>query len=541
VAVAVLAGATVAAFGVPALSGGGSSRSAAPRFVEEAASAGIEHVYAGDFDFVVGGGVAVFDCDDDGRPDLYLAGGSGPAVLYRNVSGFGGPLRFTLTPQPAANLSQVTGAYPIDIDNDGLVDLAVLRNGENVLLRGRGRCGFERANEALAFDGGDRWTTAFSATWEGSAELPTLAFGRYLVDHDHLDPDHLCADNVLVRPGTGGRYASPIPLTPAYCALSFLFSDWDRSGRRDLRVSNDRHYYTEFDGGEEQLWRVANGEPPRLYDRADGWERLRIWGMGIASSDLTGDGRPEYFLTSIGANKLETLAGGPDRPTYRDVAIERGVTAHKPYTGQETLPSTAWHAEFEDVNNDGLMDLFVAKGNVNEVPDTAMQDPSNLLIGQSDGTFVESGADAGIVSFARGRGAALADLNLDGLLDLVLVNRNDRTMVWRNVGRGDPTNPAPLGNWLALRLEQPAPNVDAIGAWIEVRAGGRSTTRELTIGGGHAGGQLGWIHFGLAAADSGEVRVQWPDGELGPWLHLDANQFAIVDRATGQATRWTPG
>jgi hypothetical protein len=144
------------------------------------------------------------------------------------------------------------------------------------------------------------------------------------------------------------------------------------------------------------------------------------------------------------------------------------------------------------------------------------------------------------VSFARGRGAALADLNLDGLLDLVLVNRNDRTMIWRNVGRGDATAPAPIGNWLAVRLQQPAPNVDAIGAWIEVRAGGQTTTRELTIGGGHAGGQLGWVHLGLGAAEAGDVRVRWPDGELGPWLHLAANQFAVLDRATGNAEPWSP-
>ncbi len=72
------------------------------------------------------------------------------------------------------------GAYPIDIDGDGLTDLAVLRDGENVLLRGLGDCRFERANEAWGFDGGDAWTAAFSATWEGSAALPTLAFGNYL-------------------------------------------------------------------------------------------------------------------------------------------------------------------------------------------------------------------------------------------------------------------------------------------------------------------------------------------------------------------------
>ena len=81
---------------------------------------------------------------------------------------------------PATDLTDVTGAYPLDFDGDGLIDLAVLRRGENVLLRGLGDCRFERANETWSFDGGDAWTTAFSATWEGASTLPTLAIGNYL-------------------------------------------------------------------------------------------------------------------------------------------------------------------------------------------------------------------------------------------------------------------------------------------------------------------------------------------------------------------------
>ena len=95
----------------------------------------------------------------------------------------------------------------------------------------------------------------------------------------------------------------------------------------------------------------------------------------------------------------------------------------QPFAGDIDLPSTAWHAEWDDVNNDGRVDLYVAKGNVEQMPDHAAEDPSNLLIGQPDGTWEESAIEAGIVHFDKTRGAALADLNLDGLLDLVEVNR----------------------------------------------------------------------------------------------------------------------
>ena len=519
--------------------GSSASASAAtpPHFVEESATAGVHHVYEGDFTFFVGGGVATFDCDDDGRPDLYLAGGTNPAALYRNESPVAGELRFAQMPDHATDLTRVVGAYPLDIDGDGLIDLAVLRYGENVLLRGLGDCRFERANEAWGYDGGDVWTTAFSAKWEGSARLPTLAFGNYL-DMSRGQQHTTCADNEMVRPKDGATtYAEPIPLTPGWCTLSILFSDWDRSGRGDLRMTNDRHYYLD---GEEQLWRVAEGEPPRLYTHEEGWQQMRIWGMGIASYDLTGDGLPEVFLTSQGDNKLQTLADGAAQPHYRDIALQTGVTAPRPYAGGDVLPSTAWHPEFQDVNNDGVVDLFVTKGNVEAMPDFAAKDPSNLLLGNPDGTFSESGDTAGIVSFTRGRGAAVVDLNLDGMLDIVEVNRRENVGLYRNVGSGDAAQPSAMGDWISVRLEQPGPNRDAIGSWIEVRTGDRTIQRELTIGGGHASGELGWIHFGLGGADGAEVRVRWPDGETGPWLVLAANRFATIERGATAPRIWTP-
>jgi len=158
--------------------------------------------------------------------------------------------------------------------------------------------------------------------------------------------------------------------------------------------------------------------------------------MGIASQDLDGDGRPEIFLSNQGDNKLQTLEAGTNGPTYRDLALRAGASANRPYTGGDDRLSTAWHAQFEDVNNDGFMDLFVAKGNVEAQPDYADKDPSNLLIGLPDLTFVEGAEAAGIVDYARGRGAAVVDLNLDGLLDIVEVKRRENVRLLRSVGAG---------------------------------------------------------------------------------------------------------
>ncbi len=436
-------------------------------------------------------------------------------------------------PSPVTDLTDVTGAYPLDIDSDGIMDLAVLRRaGGNVVLRGLGDCRFEDAGDSLGLMGGDDWTVGFSAAWEGSNDLPTLAFGSYLVPGSDV-----CADSRLLRPTPAGdSYAPPVALSPGYCTLSILFSDWARSGQRDLRMANDRHYYTD---GTEQLWNMAD-DVPRLYTEADGWVPLQIWGMGIASQDVTGDGYPDVFLTSQGDNKLQTLVDGPAQPTYHDIALESGVTAQRPHTGGDVLPSTAWHPEFEDVNNDGTVDLFISKGNVEAQVDYADRDPNNLMIGQPDGTFVEGAEAAGIVSYDRARGASLVDLNLDGMLDLVVVNREANPTIWRNVGSGDADQPAPMGHWIAIRLRQTAPNVDGIGSWVEVRADDRTVAREITVGGGHAGGKMGWIHAGLGDATGAQVRVQWPDGETGPWIDVAADQFVTIDRDSTSATPWVP-
>jgi hypothetical protein len=523
-------GAAVAAvliWGAIALRSGPTQSTPAPQFVEESVTADVTHSYEGEFNFFVGGGVAVFDCDGDQRPDLYFAGGTNPASLFRNESPIGRSLRFEpVTSSPATALTGVTGAYPLDIDGDALVDLAVLRYGENVMLRGLPDCRFERANETWGIDGGNDWTVAFSAMWPVDSAMPAMAFGNYLTPEGQQTGK--CSDHNLYRP-QGTAYGAPTILTPGWCTLSILFSDWNRSGRVDLRMTNDRHYYRE---GQEQLWRFEEGEPPRLYTEEEGWQRMQIWGMGIASQDLTGDGLPEIFLTSQGDNKLQTLAEGQTSPMYRDIAFERGATAHRPFAGDDVLPSTAWHAEFEDVNNDTYMDLYIAKGNVEAQTGYAGLDPSNLLLGTSEGTFTEGAMEAGLVNFARARGGAVVDLNMDGMLDLVEVNRRESVELWRNLGSA--------GNWLQVDVRQPDGNRNAIGSWLELDLGGRITTRELTVGGGHAGGQLGWTHFGLGDLTSARLRVIWPDGQTSRWWRVGANQFLIVDRKRDQPTRWEP-
>ncbi len=470
------------------------------------------HQYTGGWEHFVGGGLATFDCNGDRLPEIYAAGGAAPAKLLRNTSD--GAIGFVDDTPDALAITGVTGAYPLDINGDGIPDLAILRVGENKLMQGLGNCQF------TAFDsfelGGDAWTTAFSATWEGPNAVPTMVFGNYV---DRADPDgpfETCDDSQLVR-FENGEF-SETALSPGYCTLSMLFSDWSRTGRADLRVSNDRHYYVR--GGSEQMWDIT--QTPRLLGADDGWLDYSIWGMGIASRDLTGDGLAEVYLTSMGDQKLQTLVSA-EAPTFEDYTFERGTTAHRPFTGGDGRPSTGWHVSFGDVDNDGDDDIFVAKGNVEQMPGAAMQDPNNLMLQDADGDFSESADVAGVASMARSRGAALVDFNGDGRLDLAVNNRRADLEVYENTTMG--------GNWAKVTLSQVGANRHAVGAFIEMKFGDMLATREVTVGGGHAGGHLGAQHFGLGNADRAEMRVIWPDGTVSGWTGIAANTSIALERA----------
>lgn len=500
---------------------------AAQSFADDSAASGLDGTYAGDWQYMVGGGAAAFDCSGDGFPDLYLAGGEGPGRFYLNVSDRAGQLRFE---RQAAGLEfdAVTGAYPLDVDGDGVMDLILLRVGENLAMRGLGDCRFERANEAWGFDGADGWSTAFAAVWEAGQDWPTLAVGNYIDRREEGFPWGTCTPNLLHRPD-GRRFGPPVELLPSHCPLSMMFTDWARTGQRDLRVSNDREYYK---GGQEQMWKVAPGAAPVLYAKADGWRYLRLWGMGIASADVTGDGLPDYFLTSMADNKLQVLADpASGKPDFADVAFKAGVTSHRPHTGDDIRPSTAWHAQFEDVDNDGRADLWVAKGNVSAMPDFAMEDPNNLLMQNPDGTFREASVQAGVASMRQTRGGVLADFNLDGRVDILGINRHEGPEIWRNT--------TDAGDWVQVALQMDGPNRQAIGAWIEAQVGDMTVRREVFSGAGHVSGHLGWWHLGIDALLAARVRVIWPDGTEGPWQELRSGGFYVL-RPGAEPEPWQP-
>ena len=460
-----------------------------------------DHIYGGDWEHFVGGGVAVFDCNADGLPDIAAAGGANPASLMLNRSERFGDLRFEAGDFP--QITGVTGLYPLDIDSDGLTDLAVLRVGANQLLKGLGDCAFEDATETWGLQAGDRWTTAFAATWEAGAHRPTLFFGNYVNREDPDGPFEACDSNELHRPTATGWDKSV--LEPGFCTLSALISQGAHD-RPMLRLSNDRHYYVK--GGYEQLYDLRDN---RFWGAEDGWEKVSLWGMGIAERDINGDALPDVMLTSMGDQLLQF---GREGGRLEAAPYDIGTYAHRPHLGDDGRASTGWHAEWGDVDNDGRVDLFIAKGNVEQMPSNAAADPNNLLQQRADGSFREISIAAGVASMAKSRGAGLADFNGDGLLDLAVVNRGSPMEVWQNVTQG-------AGHYLAVSVAQEGVNRRAVGARVELLTNRGLQVQEITIGGGHGSGKDVPLHFGLGDAVKAQLRVVWPDGEASDWLELD--------------------
>jgi hypothetical protein len=135
--------------------------------------------YDGDYFFMVGGGRRSSTATGDRKPDVYVPAGRAPGLALAQRQRHGRRAEVRASFESGLELENVTGAYPLDIDGDGVMDLVLLRVGENVVMRGKGECRFERANEAWGFHGGDAWSTP-SPRPGSRGRWPTLAIGNYI-------------------------------------------------------------------------------------------------------------------------------------------------------------------------------------------------------------------------------------------------------------------------------------------------------------------------------------------------------------------------
>jgi hypothetical protein len=432
-----------------------------------------------------GTGVCIADVDNDGFQDLYVTA-IGPNVLWRNT----GERRFLATDQaPDARWS--TGCAFGDYDRDGDVDLYVANylafDPATVPRRGETPCG--RFMNIAAFCGPRGLTTQPDALYRNTGD------GHFV--------------DVTQAAGVA---------QPGHFGFGVVFSDLDDDGWPDIYVANDSVPNLLFRNRRDGTF-VEEGLLRGVAVSRDGREQAS---MGVDAGDYDGDGRLDLVVTNF-AQDYTTLYHNLGEGTFADRSFESGVGVYG--------PSLGWGIGFVDIDNDGLLDLFVSNGHVypdiKQTGTSTYHQRSLLFRNQGRGYFGKVTASAGGLALARSsRGAAFGDYDNDGDIDVLISNIDDRPMLLRNDTSG--------GRWITMRLVGVKSNRDGIGAKVTVVAGGRRQIAEVRAGGSYVSHNDMRLHFGLGAEDAvDEVEIRWPSGLVERKGRLEANRFYEAQEGSG--------
>jgi enediyne biosynthesis protein E4 len=503
-------------------------------------------------------GVAIFDYDGDDRPDVLLTGGSTleriakgepgyGCVLYRNVTEKGGPMRFLDATAEAKvpSTSWANGPCVGDFDADGVLDVLVTGFREARLWRGLKGGTFEDATERLGVAIAGWSTGAAWADLDLDGDLD-LYVARYLEFDANDPPVHgarftcvwkgrpvLCGprglpaetDVVLRNDGPAGfvdvTAAWGFDAVPPQYGLGVLVEDLDGDGAPEIFVAND--------SGPCFLWRrrgdrfIEDGFASGVAYAEDGSETAA---MGVDAADVDGDGLPDLVVTNFEAQP-NTLFCASKSGMRLESSRRFGLAA-------PTLPDLAWGCGFEDFDLDGDLDLFFSNGHV--YPEAAEPSTSDAGYAQNCRLMLRDGPRfvdaAGLVRLDAakrvGRGAAFGDLDLDGDVDVVVVNLNDRATVFEN--RATSGRP-----FLRVRLVSDGPNREAIGARVRVETSEGSIERTTRRNRSFQASSEARLVFGLGAAARAErVVVRWPDGVVETFGPFEARTSVDLRRGSGR-------
>jgi len=479
---------------------------------------------------IMGGGLALFDADGDGLPDLYACqggpvaadspGGDPPCRLYRNLGG----LRFEdVTPAASApGPSYAMGAAAGDYDGDGRVDLLVTGWRDQRLYRNLGGLRFEDVTAAAGLTSA-RWTTG--AAWadlDGDGDLDLYVAGYLAYDpdsapycaapdgrRDYCGPEDFEAEPDHLYRNDGGTFtdvaaAAGLPARQER-GLGVLIADFDGDARPDVFVAND--------GG--RCWLLANRGGLRFEDVAEAAGAARdgrgraLAGMGATTADLDGDGLPDLAVANFLGRSTIAFRALDARGAFQDDTTRLGLA-------DATRDVLGFGLVAADFDADGRADLLQTNGHVLDrarlgVP-FAMT--PRLLRGRPGG-LADASADAGpwFARAALGRGLAVADLDLDGRPDAAAASLDAPLSLLHNRSRSGPAVAVDLVDRRGL---------PAIGARVRAVVGGRATVRHLSAGDGYLSSsppRLAFATGGAAAIDSLEVR--WPWGGVDTWSGLE--------------------
>jgi hypothetical protein len=483
----------------------------------------------------MGGGVAIFDFDNDGRMDLFFTNG---ALLKDEMPKGSRPDKTDAKfwnrlyrQKPDGTFEDVTqraglggdgysmGVATGDYDNDGPVDLYVTGYGENHLYRNKGDGTFVDVTKSLGVAGGGWSTSAGWFDYDRDGRLD-LFVARYL-DWDFQNGARLCGDsrgtraychpenfngaaNILYHQKSDGTFedvsAKAGISDPAGKALGIAFADFDNDGFTDIFVANDSVRQSLYHNNGNGTFADIAVEAGAGYDE-DG---KTYAGMGVDAADYDNDGFVDVVCTTL---SYQTY------PLYHNNGDLSFTYATKPTSvGQISFVYSGWGIRFVDADNDGLLDIFVAQSHV---LDTIEQSSGNLKykqtpllmrnLGRSFTNVSASAGDTFAVPLAA-RGAAFGDLNNDGQIDFVLGVVDGPPVILRNNGTKN--------HWLGIRLVGEKSSRDGFGARVIVTtAAGNRRVFDVSSAGSYLAANDPRIIAGLGTTTGvRSVEVHWPSG-----------------------------
>jgi hypothetical protein len=497
-----------------------------------------------------GNGVAVFDYDSDGLPDIFfvnagrLGKDASPVThfLYRNLGG----LKFEDVTEKAGirHSGWGQGVCVGDIDNHGHPDLFVTQWGQNVLYRNQGNGTFrDETKERGLLSPEPRWSTGcafIDFNRDGYLDLVVVHYVDFDMEHTPqpgaqnqcrwkgrpvmCGPRGLPPETLSFYENDGHGHFSDVSdrvhITgpKSYYGLTALTGDFDNDGWPDLFVACDSTaslYYHNLEGKAFEEIGIRAG----LAYNEDGREQA---GMGAAAADFNNDGLLDIFKTNF-ADDTHTFYKNSGGNIFEDDTIGSGLAVNTKYLG--------WGTAFIDFNNDGWKDLIAANGHVYPEVDVAhtaekFKQPRLLYWNRGDGQFFDlsSQGGPGISEPHSSRGLATGDLDNDGNEEIVIVNMGEGPSLLNNVG-------PPAGNSLLVRSV--TSGRDAIGARVTVTASGRKQIDEVRSGGSFISQNDFRLHFGLGKATAADVSVRWLDGKVESFRGVTAGQIVTIEEGKG--------
>jgi enediyne biosynthesis protein E4 len=546
----------------PAVSTPAAQSSVQGSFVDITAQAGVHFLHQAPHTSrkylieTMGSGVALFDCDNDGRLDLYLVNGApyadpapkgfvpqkpGPEYWNRMYhQRVDGTFEDITEKSGLKGVGYGLGVAVADYDNDGYEDVFVTGYGSNHLYHNNGNCTFTDVTEKAGVGGGG-WST--SAAWVDldNDGLLDLVVDRYVTwDWDdvwcgehregyrgYCHPDVFPPITMLVYHNDGNGHFTEVShklgLDKPAKALGIAIADYDRDGRMDIYVANDSMpeflFHQKPNGTFEEV-----GLESEVAVNAEGQTYA---GMGVDFADYDNDGWPDVVVTDL-ANQRYAIYRNNRDDTFDYASLVNGI-------GAMTLFHSGWSLRFLDYDNDGWKDLLIAQGHDLDTIETVspqLHYREPMLLARNDGKkFVDVSSVSGSVFHEAwvGRGMAIGDIDNDGRIDAVVSTNGGAAHILHN-------ETVTKNHWITLHLTGHKSNRDGIGAVVKLTTQAGSQWVTVTTSSGYLSSSDPRVHFGIgSSAVADTIEIRWPSGIVQTMRHVIGDRQIQVDEPNAAA------